>query len=384
MGFAWDPRGRGKTSIRGSYGIFFDQPVTNIVTALGNNPPFRDTFDYDRVPVGNLFGALGSARPPAVINSVHRGFTSDYVQQWNLNIQQEVVRNTRLEVSYVGSKGTHLRLLRNINSRAPSATTPPSGPQRFPAFGRINHNENSSNSSYNALWASLERRVARGLLFNVNYAWSKSIDTNSVGSSNPQVQNPLDLRSERALSDFDARHRFSFSFVYEVPFQLASMPAPLRRLATGWQLSGVGVLQSGSPVAPILTEDRAGIGDFFGRPDILVSSLQKAGPNPTPGRWWDPSQFALPAKGQFGNAGRNILLTPDLRNFDLGVYKNNRIHERFNIQFRVQMYNFFNHPNLGAPTLSFPANFGVIRSTRAPRGDGGSSRQIEFGLKFYW
>ncbi len=386
IGFAWDPFGRGKTSLRGAYGLFFDQPVTNIVTALGGNPPFRTTFDYDLVTVGNLFGATGAAQTP-VLNGVHRGFTSDYVQQWNFNIQQEVVRNTRLEVSYLGSKGTNLRLIRDINARVPSPTA--NGARPFSRFGRINYTENSSSSNYNALWVSLERRVAQGLLFSVNYAWSKSMDINSVGSSNPQVQNPNNLRAERALSDFDARHRFSWSWVYEFPWKLQAAPAPARWLATGWQLSGVGVFQSGSPVAPILSADRSGIGDLFDRPNIAVAKLQRTGPNSRPDLWWDPSQFALPAPGQFGNAGRNILLTPDLRNFDLGVYKNNRINERVNIQFRAQVYNIVNHPNLGAPVLSmpvagFPGSFGVIRNTRAPRGDASSSRQIEFGLKLYW
>ena len=381
VGFAWDPFGRSRTAIRGAYGLFFNQPVTNIVTGLGGNPPFRTTVDYDRVTVANLFGATGAERAP-VLTAVHRGFTSDYVQQWNLNLQQEVMRNTRLEVSYLGSKGTHLRLIRDINARAPSPAA--NGPRPFPAFGRINQNENSSSSNYHALWLSLERRMARGLLFTVNHSWSKSMDLNSVGSSNPQIQNPLNLRAERALSDFDARHRFSFSFVYELPLQLADAPAVARRLLTGWQLSGVGVLQSGSPVSPILSADRSGIGDFYDRPNIVVSSLPRVGPNPRPEAWWEASQFALPAAGQFGNAGRNILRTPDLRNFDTGLYKNNRFGERYNVQFRAQFYNLVNHTNLGLPVLSFPANFGVIRTTRAPRGDASSSRQIEFGLKLYW
>jgi hypothetical protein len=381
VGFAWDPFGQKRTAIRGAYGIFFNQPVTNIVTALGNNPPFRTTVDYDRVTVANLFGAAGAARAP-VLSSINRNFTSDYVQQWNLNIQQELMRNTRLEVSYLGSKGTHLRLVRDINPRAPSPTA--AGLRPFPAFGRINQSENSSSSNYHGLWASVERRVARGLLFTVNHSWSKSIDINSVGSSNPQVQDPLNLRAERALSDFDARHRFSFSFVYEFPFRLTDTPAVARRVLTGWQLTGIGVLQSGSPVAPILSADRSGIGDFFDRPNIVVSQLVKTGPNPAPEHWWDPAQFAQPPFGQFGNAGRNILLTPNLKNFDLGLYKNTRFTERVNLQFRAQFYNIFNHTNLGAPVPTFPANFGVIRNTRAPRGDASSSRQIEFGMKLYW
>jgi Carboxypeptidase regulatory-like domain len=394
IGFAWDPTGKGKTAIRSAYGIFFDQPVTNIVTPLGANPPFRNTVDFDNVTVDTLLGAAGTPRPPAVINSINRDFTSDYVQQWNLNVQHEIFKNTRLEVSYIGSKGTHLRLLRDINARIPSAAG--TGARPFTAFGRINQNENSGSSNYNALWATFERRVSRGLLFSFNYAWSKSIDFNSVGSSNPQIQNPFDLRAERAVSDFDARHRFSYSFVYELPFKLESAPAVARRLATGWQLTGVGVLQSGSPMSPIVTTDNSGTGDLFDRPN-LVGDPYAPGPNcpetRTPTCWFNPAAFAVPARGQFGNVGRNFLIGPKLNNFDFGLYKNNRVSERFNVQFRAQIYNLFNHPNFGSPTLSFaaptatnpnPSNFGVVRATRAPRGDASSSRQIEFGLKLYF
>jgi hypothetical protein len=387
IGFAWDPFGRAKTVVRAAYGLFFDQPVTNIVTALGGNPPFRSTFDFNNVTIDNLRGATGSERAP-VLSAINRDFTSDYVQQWNLNIQQEVLKDTRLEVSYVGSKGTHLRLLRDINARIP--TPGRNGARPFPAFGRINQNENSSSSNYNALWVSLERRLSRGLLFNVNYALSKSIDFNSVGSSNPQIQNALDLRAERAVSDFDARHRFTFSFVYEVPFKLEGSPAVARRLATGWQFNGVGTFQSGSPVSPILTGDQSGTGDLFDRPNLIGDPY--CHPR-TPDCYFNLAAFVLPPPGQFGSVGRNFLVGPRLNDFDLGLYKNNRIGERYNIQFRSQFYNLFNHPNFGSPTLSFapatanspnPANFGIIRQTRAPRGDASSSRQIEFGLKVYF
>ncbi len=387
IGFAWDPFGKNKTVVRAAYGVFFDQPVTNIVTGLGGNPPFRSTFDFDRVTIDNLRGAAGSERAP-VLSAVNRDFTSDYVQQWNLNIQHQVLRDTRLEVSYVGSKGTHLRTIRDINARLPVPAR--NGPRPFPAFGRVNQNENSSSSNYHALWMSLERRVARGLLFNLNYAVSKSIDLNSVGSSNPQIQNPRDLRAERALSDFDARQRFTFSFVYELPFRLEDAPAIARRLAAGWQLSGVGTFQSGSPMAPILNVDQSGTGDFFDRPNLAGDPY--CHPR-TPSCWFNPAAFVIPPPGQFGSVGRNSLVGPGVNDFDFGLYKNNRIGERYNIQFRSQFYNLFNRPNFGAPTLSFlapagnnpnPANFGIIRQTRAPRGDASSSRQIEFGLKVYF
>lgn len=104
VGFAWDPLGRGRTSVRASYGIFFDQPVTNIVTGLGSNPPFRTTVDFNNVTTANLFGAAGAPRVP-VLNAVSREFRSDYVQQWNLDVQHEIVRHTRVDIAYVGSKG---------------------------------------------------------------------------------------------------------------------------------------------------------------------------------------------------------------------------------------------------------------------------------------
>ncbi len=394
-GFAWDPFGHGKTAVRASYGIFYDQPTANVVGPgrISGNPPFRTTFDYDSVTVNNLFGAAGAPRSP-VLTNVDRNFRSDYVQEWNFNIQQEVVTNTRLEVSYVGSKGTGLRLLRDINARAPSPAG--TGPRPFPAFGRINQEESASKSNYNALWVSLQRRLPRGLLFTANYAWSKSMDLNSVGSANPQIQNPQNLRAERAVSDFDARHRVTVSAIYELPFHLGHTPAIARRALTGWQLSGVMTLQSGSPVAPLLTADRSGTGDFFDRPNRVGDAFAPGPGCPktrTPACWFNPSAFALPPAGQFGNAGRNILVGPGLNDFDLGAFKNNRIGERYNIQFRAQIYNLFNHPNFGSPTLAFsaptpanpnPSNFGVVRATRAPRGDASSSRQIEFGLKFYY
>ncbi len=394
VGFAWDPFGNGKTAVRAAYGVFFDQPVTNIVTGLGGNPPFRTTVDFttggsSQVTVNNLFGAPGAPRAP-VIAAVNRSFTSDYVQQWNMNIQQELFRGTRVEVSYVGSKGTHLRLIRDINACAPSATGSCVRSFRpFPAFGRILQNENSSKSNYNAFWATVERRVSRGLLFNVNYAWSKSIDINSVGSIDPQIQNPLNLRAERAVSDFDARHRFTFSFVYELPFKLESAPAIARRFVAGWQITGVGTFQSGTAVAPIviLTTDNSGTGDFFDRPNLVGDPFAPGPGCPqtrVPACWFNFAAFAVPPRGQFGNVGRNSLVGPGLSNFDMGLFKNNRIGERFNIQFRAQFYNLVNHTNFASPTLGFPASFGVVKQTRAPRGDASSSRQIEFGLKFYF
>ena len=393
IGFAWDPFGRNKTAVRGAYGIFFDEPVTNVVggTRIGGNPPFRTTIDYSGVTLDALTGAPGTPRPPTTIVSVDPNFRSDYVQEWNFDIQHEIFRNTRLDVNYVGSKGTGLRLYRDINAKLPQADK--NGLRPFPAFGRIMQEESSSKSHYNALWVTLERRVSRGLLFSLDYAWSKSIDWNSISSANPQIQNPRDLKGEQAPSDFDARHRFTFSYVYELPFHAASAPAFARRAVDGWQLSGVLTLQSGSPVSPILTTDNSGTGDIFDRPN-LVGDPYAPGPGCpktlTPSCWFNPAAFAVPPAGQFGNVGRNFLVGPHLNDFDLGVFKNNRFRERYNLQLRAQIFNLFNHPNFGSPTLSLsapntsnlnPSNFGVVRATRAPRGDASSSRQIEFGMR---
>ena len=178
-------------------------------------------------------------------------FNSAYVQSWNLNVQREVAHGFGVTVGYYGSKGTHLRLTRNPNQTflnaaltavRPYPTVSSSSPiaPNVPILN-ITFREGTGNSSYNALWVTANKRLSRGLQFNTSYTFSKSIDYNSQSSQGTTLQDSYNLLGDRGLSDFDARHRFVISGLYELPFSG-------NQLKEGWQFSLITQLQSGNPV----------------------------------------------------------------------------------------------------------------------------------------
>lgn len=383
IGFAYDPFGKGKTVMRGGFGIYFDQAVTNTVTGLSSNPPFSSTVTFTDSPQAPINFNLGQpynlpGGGPAIFDlaAIAPNFVSPYVMQYNYNIQHEAF-GTVFQATYVGSQGRKLRLVREYNQGV-------NGIRPISTFGQINIQESSSKSNYNGLWLSANRRFSKGLTFTTSYTFTKSIDLNSVGSSNPQIQDSTNLRAERALSDFDARQRFVFSGLYQLPF---SLNGPAKRLVEGWAISPILNLQSGSPYSPIMSVSRSGTLRTFDRPDLVPGQALTVD-NPRPERWFNINAFAQNAVGKFGNAGRNILTGPGFADVDFAVLKNTKLRERFNLEFRAEVFNLFNHPNFGQPVNSFngnlanPGTFGQVLATRTVRGDLGSSRQIQLGMKF--
>jgi outer membrane receptor protein involved in Fe transport len=413
VGFAWDPFGDGKTSVRAAYAVLVDQPVTNLVTALASNPPFANPVALPAGRTTTFATALADARAAGSLspNATDLGFDNAYIQSWNLNVQRQIRGNIGLTVGYFGSKGTHLRLTRNINQLI-------NGVRPFPALSasspiapgvtltNITEREGTGNSSYNALWMTAQKRLSRGLQFNASYTFSKSIDYNSQSSQGVTVQDSYNLRGDRGLSDFDARHRFVVSTLYELPFRG-------NRLVEGWELTAILQSQSGNPIN-ILSGNAAAITGGAGaananlltglatlRPD-LIGPVQIIG---SPNQWFnntvcDPrpggscpagSAFALPISVvggrtlfHFGSLGRNVIIGPRFNNTDFSVIKNTNLTESVRLQFRAEFFDIFNHANFGQPgRVAQPGSttFGVITSTRFPTGDSGSSRQIQFALK---
>jgi hypothetical protein len=416
VGFAWDPFRDGKTSVRGGYAVLADHPVTNLITPLASNPPlatpltFNSTIRFDNaVSVARAAGAS-----PAAVSS---SFENSYVQSWNLNVQREITPSLGLMVGYFGSKGTHLRISRNINQRInglrPFPTISANSPilPGTPLDVNVNQIDSGGNSNYNALWVTANKRLSRGLQFNASYTWSKSLDYNSLNSQGTVVQDSFNIRGDRGLSDFDARHRFVINAIYELPFRG-------NRLVEGWQFSTITQLQSGNPVNILSGNPIAIPGTGFGalnsaaftglatlRPDV-VGPIKVIG---KPTQWFtntvcDPrnpagcpagAAFAFPvsivngvARFHFGNLGRNVIIGPGFANTDFSVLKNTKITEALRVQFRAEVFDIFNHANFGQPnriaTIAAPnqvSNFGVINNTRFPTGDSGSSRQIQFALK---
>jgi len=426
VGFSWDPFRTGKTAVRGAYAILADQPVTNLVTGNATNPPFATTVALpNTIPTTKLSNATDIAVPGATVSpsSSDPNFDNAYVQSWNLNIQREVRPGLAVSVGYFGSKGTHLRLTRNLNQTFLNSALVATRP--FPTLSasspiapgvplqNITFREGTGNSSYNALWITANKRLSRGFQFNASYTWSRSIDYNSQSSQGVTLQDSFNIRSDRGLSDFDARHRFVISGLYEVPFKKD-------RAIGGWQLSFIVQSQSGNPVTLLAGNAGAIAGgapaananSLTGlatlRPDvgaaITISHTAAATGN---GVQWFPNLVCDPRPGgscpagavailpvafvsgktiyHFGSFGRNTIIGPSFNNTDFSVIKRTKMGENKVIEFRWEVFDLFNHANFGQPgrvAQVGSTTFGVITSTRFPTGDSGSSRQMQFALKF--
>ncbi|HEU4871305.1 MAG TPA: carboxypeptidase regulatory-like domain-containing protein, partial [Pyrinomonadaceae bacterium] len=371
VGIAWDPFKDGKTSVRAAYAVLTDQPVTNVVTPLTSNPPLADP----RIVTGavSLINPGGGGAAALAPNSVDTGFDNAYVQSWNLNIQREVGKDLGVTIGYFGTKGTHLRVSRNINQPINGGARPfpslsSSDPFRPNAtLNNIVQIEGTGNSSYNALWLTATKRLSRGFQFNTSYTFSKSIDYNSLNSQGVVVQDSYNLRGSRGLSDFDARHRFVFSGIYEVPFHG-------NQLKEGWQLGAIVQSQSGNPVNIVVNNAAFTGTNNTVRPDV-TGPIDILG---TPNRWFDISPFVVPV-GRFGSLGRNVVIGPGFNNTDFSVIKRTKLTETQLIEFRWEVFDLFNHANFGQPgRVVGSTNFGQITNTRFATGDSGSSRQMQF------
>ena len=372
LGFAWDPSGRGRTVVRAAYAILVEQPPGSVVTPVSANPPLGVPLTFTG-PI-RLDNAITLAHDTGLApQTVARDFANAYVQSWNVNVQRELTPSLAVTAGYFGSKGTHLILRRNLNQpvngvrpfTALSASSPilPGTP-----LGNITQVESTGNSSYNALWVTAKRRFARGLQFDTSYTWSKSIDYNSLSSQGIVMQNSYDLRGNRGLSDFDARHRLVVTALYELPFRG-------KRTVDGWQVAAVIQAQSGNPVNIVSDSTANGVANTI-RPDA-TGPIRIIG---SPDRWFDTSAF-VSADG-FGNLGRNAIIGPGFFNTDFSIIKNTQINERVRTQFRAEFFDLFNHANFGQPgNVVGTPSFGRITNTRFPTGESGSSRQVQFALK---
>jgi hypothetical protein len=346
-----------------------------------------------------------------VAPGIDPNFVTAYVNQWSLGVQREVVKDLVLDVSYLGSESHKLPVGVNINQAIPG---PGSIASRRPykGYGNITGGYISSigNSNYHALQARLERRLPKGLSLVSSYTWSKAIDSDSgisTGSdSSGSAQNARNLQAERSASDYDTRHRWVFSYVYDLPFGSGRRYSPSNRFAGalvgGRQLTGILMLQTSRPFTVYVGQDNSSTAGNNDRPNLIGDWRV---PNPSTDRWFNTCTllaaetpvncsagqspaWQIPASGTFGNVGRNTLRGDGLRNFDLGLYRAFKITERQGLQFRAEIFNLTNHPNFyfpGATVLSDPttgnSSFGTI--TRAAfQAQTGAQRQIQLALKY--
>jgi Carboxypeptidase regulatory-like domain/TonB dependent receptor len=417
LGFAFDLTGVGRTILRGGYGWYYDTPSQDYFLLQGfqnagpgspalNPLPGLGVFnlifpDGATIPYGPnvpIFGAASGSLPTTDISifGVDLNLRTPYIQNYNLNLQHELRPGSVLQISYVGSRGTKLFRVRDINQA--TLATPGSTLTRqqrrpfnaqFPQFSFINYLETSANSNYNALQTTFKQRLTSGLNVYAAYTWSKSIDdaSNGIDSGTRGVSFPQDshnLRAERAVSVFDLRHRFTLNFMYDVNFLANLFRSLPKRLTEGWQLGGIYTGQSGPPITPFLSIDNSGTGELNDRPNLIGDP--NSGPR-RPGGWFNEAAFARPAGQTFGTSPRNVIIGPDYHSVDFSMNKLTRVTERLSLQFRAEIFNLFNRANFSLPNVDFNStSFGEINQTPDvtagnPRLAEGGPRVIQFGLK---
>lgn len=400
---AWDLTGKGKTVVRAGYGIFYDAYSQDFFVG---HLPFSSSFDPGPAYSGfgpnpiSFAGVTGLPFAPATpvfsfavpqgdAFGVDQHLRTPYMQNFNLNLQQEINKRMVFQVGYVGSNGHKLFRFRDINQPSAAqifAADCPNGPaaqagqpcpggsikdgsvprRLNPAFFYVYYQETSSNSNYNALQTSLRINDWHGLTSTLNYTWSHSIDDASDGEDFVQnAAQPTDSTQpnlNHGNSNFDVRHRLTWNFIYQFPNRKGTW----QRLTDGWGFNGIVSVQSGQPFFVILDDDDFdGAATFFSKPD-LASPIRYNQHDPTQfldlasfavpctfpaGGGTDAASACIPGTRHFGNLGRNSLVGPHFRQFDFSIFKNTTITERLKLELRFEAYNLFNHPNFANPYL---------------------------------
>lgn len=408
-----------KTVVRAGYGRFFmlferagseDQLslnlpflVNNVVSAANSN----STANNIRLQTGfNLPLDPGSVNPTLVrLRAVNPEAVDPLVDQWNLGIQRLLPGNMVATLDYVGTKGTHLSTLRSLNQPLLNAngtvmtiqgTTTPILP--YPTLGPVEYRDNGGNSSYHGGEVTLEKRFSRGLSFRTAYTYSKSIDYSqehlASGGTGSFTQNNRDLHERRGPSDFDTRHRFVASYIYELPFGKGRAylnHGAASEIVGGWRISGLANIRSGRPFTA-----RAGNNDtVLGGPrsagiSAFADCLRDgslSGSARTIDRWFDASAFATPTalsptagsvQPRLGNCGRNTLRGPGITNFDFSLARSFAYFgEGRDLELRWEVFNMLNHPQFGLPERNI--NSSAVGKITSLAGDG---RVMQLALKF--
>jgi len=434
VGFAWDPTGSSKWLVTSAYGIFYEPYYTGqggplqspisappfLQTLQLSNPPPNFANPYSAPPYNGNPPSSGQFATPLTNLTIASNLPLPYAQDWDLNIQRSFGSDLLFEIGYVGTKGTKLpRFIEGnpaiyqpgFDAGGDPLSTSSNADQRRLYSGCTLADPASScklsstgliagiaNSSYNALEASLKKRFSHGVSFLASYTFSKTIDDASsfnmtgsaskpVAGENDLAQNPFNLAAERGRSLFDSRHRLVLSYQWSLPFW--RQPHGWYQQALGnWQVNGIATVMSGTPFTVFDSNDvsvQGGAPEISGfsanRPNLVPGQNPNSGAQ-TPHAWLNASAFQRLIQDpnspvqQFGTAGRNIAQGPGYANWDFSAFKNIRVAESKEFQFRAEFFNILNHTNFRLPDsdISSPT-FNQILAARSPR-------LIQLALKF--
>lgn len=425
FGFAWDPWGDAKTSIRGGFGIFYGtNSLDNHEYSQASNPTFspQNAFYLQTnltTPTGPPAGPNTTLTPPVIYGPNPLQWKAPYTQQFDLDVQRQLTPSTMLDIGYFGNLGRHLMGVVDINMPKPLAFQNIPGycasyasascyfhafdyqllnqVRPYPGYDAINLFSSVYTSSYNSLQAQLQKQFTSSSQVVLNYTWSH--DLTDASENFRGAQNTYDLKGDWGNSVFDRRHVFSGSYVYFLPF-FKEQRGFAGHVLGGWELSGVVYLTSGRHYDPGVSscrEDFAGLGlcgnTWAGdRPDMIADPNIGA-PN-TVAQWFNKAAFVIPGCPEStptchptdpplrpGDASRGSIVGPAYKRWDASIFKNTKIGERFTTQFRAEFFNALNNTNFaqGAPVSGMSTTltsslFGKIRNARDPR-------NIQFALK---
>jgi hypothetical protein len=415
FGFSWDPFGKGRTAVRGGYGIAFDSGLVGIFEQnIFTNPPFTQSVSISNTRFENAASAVPTlSAGPTVLRATAPDLKIPYAQSWSLDVQQELPWKVLAAVGYYGNKGTHLIGTEDINQPTPGQIVIVAGLRQicavgvapcttvasphinavrpYQGYGPINSIQSIFTSNYNSLQMSLQKRFSGGNSLNASYTWSHGLTTAQTDrSSSPQDH--YNIRGEYGSSQLDRRHIFSANWVYELPW-MKDQHGFVGHVLGGWQTSGILYAYTGLPLT-ITTSglDPGGQGYDVstslasGRPDNIRIAVDPHGTSFQTGvgrPWLDTTAYAAvclilspnPCPSRPGTSGRGVAVGPGFWKVDFSLFKNFRLSEQVRFQFRFETFNFFNHTNPnGVNTTQTSATFGKITSYRDPR-------EMQFGFK---
>jgi hypothetical protein len=415
VGLAWDVRGDGKTSVRASFGTFYDFVPAGFHIATNIVPPFQPKITLNSVKLDDPWASFSGGNPfptsrgpdapfppftnYAVLNPETKSPT---VVQWNLSIQTQISIDWLVSASYLGSTTTHLWTVRSLNPAiflglgpctlngiqySVCSTTGNTDQRRLlslekPQVGRyygfVNQVDEGGTGSYNGLVLSAQRRVNRGVSLSTNYTWSHCISDKvesglNGGSGNSAYTNPNDRRADRGnctTSATDRRHVFNLTAVAQTPeFSRRTLHA----IATGWRFSPIVRIQSGPYLTATTSADVALHGVGSQRVNQLLPNVYGDGSNQ---RYLNPAAFALPAPGTLSNMRPGSIRGPATWQFDAALSRTFQLGEVKRIEVRAEAFNVTNSFRRDNPTTNFNSStFGQITSALGPR-------IMQFALKY--
>jgi len=390
FGFAYDPFGDSKTSIRGGFGMFYDKVEGNLIFSQVNLPPFVNTPNFDNGSLANPSGGTPTANALiGTISAIDPKLKIPYSMNFSLGVQRDLPHGFFAEATYVGNLGRHLIRQPDLNqpsfaalvANQPSNTPPGANVninalRPYKGYNAISYRLSDANSNYNGMQLYAAKRKG-DLELTAAYTWSKTLtDTSGNGDGLDVGESPFNRHYNYGPATFDRRHIFVTTYDYHVPF-LRTMKGVGGVFLSGWEVSGITRFQTGPYLTPTgSTAIGTRRADYLGGPVLLSNK----GPN----GWVNPAAFAPAPLGREGTAGVGIIQAPSLQTWDFSMRKQFTLTERFNLRFQMDMFNAFNRANFRSPDIAFgtltaaggPSNgaFGKISSA-------GPARNIQFGLK---